>query len=350
MLVLALASCSAPPKAAEAPAGVDMAREATEAAEDRARTLKGAEAPRPAIRDVYLSPGDEIRILVYGQPALSRQVVIPPDGRFFFPMVGELDVAGLSVRELRQAIATGLAGSRAHRIVPGDELAVRVHRRQEFSTQAIVPQDGKIVLPMAGEVEVGGLTLAEARLAIVEKLSQFVRAPEVTAQIVRYQSTMPIGDPQVSVDLVRLTGEKFFVLGEVRAPGVFALSGTVSLLDAIGAAGGLLPNAKAGSVLLITPGSGRKKAETREVSLNKSLKKGDLSENPILGRGDVVFVPETGISKVGRFFNHVGNIVRPFVDIETGIWLGQNIDEGPADRGGNNNNSTTPTQISVYPR
>ncbi len=305
------------------------------------------ETARPAIRDVYLSPGDEIRIHVYGQPDLSRQLVIPPDGQLFFPLAGEIDVTWLSVRELRQTIASRLAGNRETRIVPGDELAVRVHRRPEFSTQAIVPHDGAILLPLAGEVKVGGLSLNEARQAIVERLSDYILAPEVTAQIIRYQGGQPMGDPQVSIDLVRLTGEKFFVLGEVRTPGVFALAGSVTMLDAIGVAGGLLPNAKAGSVLLIRPGSGRRPPETYEIDLNKSLKKGMLTENPVLSRGDVVFVPESGLARTSRFFAHVSNIIRPFVELETGIWLGQNIEAGPTKR---EPSSNTEVRTIVVPR
>jgi polysaccharide biosynthesis/export protein len=308
--------------------------------EGRAAPGVGAQSPltqgahgRPEIQDVYLSPGDEIRISVYGHPNLTRQIVIDPNGSFFFPLVGWMNVTGESVRQLRQDIATRLGERRDYAITPGDEISVKVYRHEELSFQGIVPHNGIVLLPLAGEAALSGMTLAQAGQAVSQKLSPFVQKPNVTVQVLRYQGPMPIGDPQVSVDLLRLTGEKFFVLGEVRTPGVFALSGSVQLMDAIAAAGGLRSDAAKGSVVLIRPGGTHRKAEATRVDLDQFLKGGDLAANPRIGRGDIVYVPETAISKAGRFFRHVADIVRPFVDIETGIWLGQNIEEGPSTRG-----------------
>ena len=297
--------------------------------------------PDAAIREVFLSPGDQIRISVYGQADLTRDIVIDPNGVLFYPLVGEVDVSSVSVRQLRQNIADKLSAKRDYTITAGDEISVKVYRHSEFDFHGIVPQNGNIPLPLAGEVTIAGLTLTQANQAIAQKLTPFVVKPQAIVQVLRYQGGVPIGDPQVSVDLVRLTGEKFFVLGEVRSPGVFALSGSMRLLDALATAGGMKPDAASGSVLLIRPGSSDKKAKAEIFDVSDFLDNGDLTANPIIGRGDIVFVPETTISAVGRFFSHVSDIVRPFVDIETGTWLGQNISEGPPNRSG----KTTTTVI-----
>jgi hypothetical protein len=54
-----------------------------------------------------------------------------------------------------------------------------------------------------------------------------------------------------------------------------------------------------------------------------------MTQNPILQRGDIVFVPRTFIANVDRFFEHLKKIVSPLLDIETGYWIGQNIEVGP---------------------
>jgi protein involved in polysaccharide export with SLBB domain len=306
-------------------------------------TKSGAVSVSPeadGIREVYLSPGDEIRISVYGQPDLTRQLLIDPNGTLFFPLVGELNVTGVSVRQLRQKIAEKLSAKRDYTITAGDEIVARVYRHGEFDFQGIVPQNGAISLPLAGDAAISGLTLAQAGEAIAKQLTPFVLKPQVTVQVLHYQGAMPIGDPQVSVDLIRLTGEKFFVLGLVRTPGVFALAGSVQLVDAIATAGGMLPDGAAGSVLLIRSGATDKQAKATIIDLSKFLDHGDITANPRIGRGDIVYVPESTISSVGRFFAHVADIVRPFVDVETGVWLGQNISAGPPSR-----DSTTRTVV-----
>ena len=301
----------------------------------------------PEIQEIYLSAGDEIAISVYGQPDLSRQFKIPFNGQIFYPMVGEISIKGQSVRVLRQLITDALSARTAYKIAPGDELSIQVYRHGEISTEAIVPSDGIVSLPLAGELDVADLTLAEAAKAATQKLEKYIRNPQVTTHMLRYNGPKPMGNPQVSIDLIRLTGQRFFVLGEVRSPGVYPLSGPIHLLDAVAAAGGLRDDAKSSSVLLVRSGGPETKPETHVYDLDDAVKRGIQEANPELRRGDVVYVPETAMSKVGRFFGHIERIVRPFVDLETGIWLGQNIDAGPTNRGNNSNDSNQNSSIII---
>jgi len=59
--------------------------------------------------DVYLlEPGDVVEITVWEEPDLMKELLIRPDGRLSFPLVGEIDAAGHSVEEIGESIATGL--------------------------------------------------------------------------------------------------------------------------------------------------------------------------------------------------------------------------------------------------
>lgn len=319
-----------------------------------AALLSGDEAPvstpsspaKPTVEipPIRLSPGDEVRITVHGHPELSKQLVIPPDGRFFYPFAGDIDAAGRSVTELRELIVRQLSGETARVLSAGDELSVQVFRRPEFDTQAIVAQNGMFPVPLAGDIQVIGLTPTEAGERIAEALRRYVREPQVMARVTRYGSSPPVSSPQVSIDLVRLTGERFFVLGEVRVPGVYPMVGRVTLLDAVAAAGGFLREAKSSSVLLIRAGGPGRPAEAIKIDLDEALKEG-AAAGMILGRGDVVYVPETVISQVARYTRSISDILRPVIDVETGIWLGQNIDEGPTSKA-----SDTTTRTVVLDR
>jgi len=308
-------------------------RTGADVATDAAPTdVAGPVEERPSrldVRSVYLSAGDEIRISVYGRPELNRQVVIPSDGRIFFPFLGDVEVAGKTVAQLREAIAQGLADEASRLLSAGDLLAVEVFRRPELQTESIIPQDGMFPVPLIGNIQVVGLTPTQASERIAEALRRYVREPQVLARVVRYGGALPVSSPQVAIDLIRLTGERFFVLGEVRAPGVYPLVGQVSILEAVATAGGPMREAKVGSVLLIRPGGAGRPAEATQIDLDEVVRDG-TGASLLLGRGDVVYVPESAISQVARFARSISDILSPVIDIETGIWLGQNISEGPA--------------------
>jgi len=163
-------------------------------------------------------------------------------------------------------------------------------------------------------------------------------------RFIRHSGPIRIDDPQVSIDLVRLTGQKFFVLGEVERPGLYYLDGDTTLIDAVSMAGGFTYDAKPASVMLVRSGALEDAERSRVIDVNAFLREGERAGNPRLSRGDVVYVPRTFISKVDQAFRHIRAIVRPIVDIESGIWLGQNIDEGPPDRDGT---STRTTVINI---
>lgn len=282
------------------------------------------------ISTYYLSSGDEIRVSVLGSADLSRVVRIPPDGHIFFPMVGDIGVDGMSIPELRQIIADKLRTADEQRIGTGDQVSVRVYRNDDLSITTIVPSSGRVNLPLGGEVELTRLTVEEANQAIAKKLLPYVVRPSVSTTILKSASGMPgrISDPQVSVEVMAFGGHKILVLGEVENPGVYVNEGGSRLLEIVARAGGPTKDAKMKNVALIRPATETSPARTAVVDLDRAIRNGDLNQNPPVQRGDVIYVPKTTIAKLAQFFEQVYAIVRPFVVIETGIWLGENIEAG----------------------
>jgi len=270
----------------------------------------------PRISTYYLSSGDEIRISVFGYPDLTRTVRIPPDGHLFFPTLGDVDVDGMSIPELRDEIAEKLRTAGPQRIGVGDQVAVRVYRNDDLNQTALVPSSGGISIPLAGEVHLAGLTVEGASQAIAERLTPYIVNPSVTTTIQKSVSGLPgpITDPRVSVEVMEFGGHKIIVLGEVAHPEVYVSVGGSRLLEMVARAGGPTQDAKLGIVALVRPATETAQQVTAVVDLGRAIG-GDLTQNPPVQRGDVIYVPEKTFSSLAHFFEYVYKIVRPFVAI-----------------------------------
>jgi protein involved in polysaccharide export with SLBB domain len=284
---------------------------------DEPETIQGGRQVGARISTYYLSPGDEIRISVYGYPELTATVRIPPDGHLFFPTVGDVDVDGMSIPELREMIADKLRTADQKRIATGDQIAVRVYRNEDVGVTTFVPSSGRVSLPLAGEVEVVGLTVEEASQVIARKLTRYIVSPAVSTTIQKSTSPLPgpISDPRVSVEVMEFGGHKVVVLGEVERPGVYVNTGGSRLLEMVARAGGPTQDAKLGQVALVRPATETSQQINAVVDLERAIKEGDLSQNPPVQRGDVIYVPKRTFASLAQFFDYLFKIVRPFVVI-----------------------------------
>jgi polysaccharide export outer membrane protein len=111
-------------------------------------------------------------------------------------------------------------------------------------------------------------------------------------------------DDIVFIPSVETISNKYFVLGEVRSPGVLQIQDQLTLLEAIQRSGSLAPNAKAEKVFVVRPvPSGG--SEILEVAFSDLYKKGDLSQNILLRTGDIIYVPKSGLARTGEVLNAI---------------------------------------------
>lgn len=103
-----------------------------------------------------------------------------------------------------------------------DIVEVSVYRDADLTRTVPVRPDGRISLPVVGEVEAAGRTPVELRDEIAKKLVPWVQDPTVVTVIVR-----------------EVRSARFFVVGEVTRPGAYPIAGEVSALQAVALAGGL---------------------------------------------------------------------------------------------------------------
>ena len=164
-----------------------------------------------------------------------------------------------------------------YRIAPGDVLSIEVWGREDFKPQVgsnagiEVRPDGKLNFPLLGELKVEGATVSELTAVITQGLSEYIRQPQVTVNVLKFHTT------------------RVYVLGEVNRPGVYEIAKQHNLLDAIGLAQGYTKDAAKKKIFLI-----RKDQTDQPVSVNlyNLLNKGDMSQNYVLGDGDVVFLTD----------------------------------------------------------
>ncbi len=164
-------------------------------------------------------------------------------------------------------------------MAPGDTLQIYVYGHDELSTRRessdsayVVRPDGKLFFPLIGELSVVGKTVPEFTAEMERRLSEYIIHPDVT------------------VNVTKLGGTRVFVLGEVRSPGMFTLSRSHRMLDAVGAAGGFTEYAAKKNVYLIRDIHDDGTAgQVEKLNLNDYLRKGDMSQNVELQEGDCLY-------------------------------------------------------------
>jgi polysaccharide export outer membrane protein len=157
-----------------------------------------------------------------------------------------------------------------YRIGPGDKLRISVYKDPVSSLDSIqVRPDGKITMPLVGDIDTVGKTPAELTDVITTKLKDYINNPSVT------------------VIVLEATASVAYVLGEVNHSGSVPLQGSMTVLQAIAMAGGLRDFAKQGDIRILRKGPNGQQT----VKFNyKDAVKGQGS-NPFLRPGDIVVVP-----------------------------------------------------------
>ncbi|MCK4995135.1 MAG: polysaccharide biosynthesis/export family protein [Candidatus Omnitrophica bacterium] len=163
----------------------------------------------------------------------------------------------------------------------GDVLFIKVWQNSDLDDEVIVRPDGRISFTLVGDVIATGMTISEFRQDLTSKLKEFIRSP------------------QVSVSIKAIGGKKVIILGQVKSPGVYQLTGAKTILEAVSLAGGFTEHAVVSSVMLIE--GGFEKPEPKRLNLVKALERADISDNVALKTDDMIYVPRKFIKDVNYF-------------------------------------------------
>lgn len=176
-----------------------------------------------------------------------------------------------------------VSSRKEYRLDADDEVQISVYGDDELSNTQTVRPDGKIAFPLAGDVYVAGMTPDELRAQITLRLSKFVRNPQVTVIVSKYNS------------------KQVYVLGQVKTPGIVRLSTDITVLQGIAHAGGMTDDADLQGALLV------RNAQIVPVNFERLLRNGDFTQNIPLHPNDTILVPNVS----GRKIFILGEVKQP---------------------------------------
>lgn len=162
-----------------------------------------------------------------------------------------------------------VAVSQGYQLRAGDELGIVVWNNPDLSRTIRIGPDGRIQLPLVGEVEAAGQSMSGLQRLLTDRLR---------AHLV---------DPQVSVSLQELRSYRIYVTGQVLRPGMFEVNGPVSLVQALAMAGGFTAFASRNDIVVHNPfdaAAGRREFDFR--AFLRDPRRSDI----VLGPGDTVIV------------------------------------------------------------
>jgi polysaccharide export outer membrane protein len=277
---------------------------------------------RPQTPEEYkIGIDDVIEVSVYAEPGLSKTQSVRPDGKISLPLVGDIVAYGRIPIELRDEITDKLS---KYVVKPRVTVLILDYRSRKAM--------------MLGEVGAPGLLRLSANIPLLEAVSLaggVTRNADLRgAMLIRDGRIVPIsfyrllkqGDMRQNIilqsnDVILIPSNvdnKVYVLGEVQRRGIYRITDQLSILEAITAAGGITKAGK-NKVILIRGGVGD--PHMLEVDIDKITKKGDLSENIYLARGDIVYVPETLMTRIEIVLAHINSFLTTAVLAESAIVL-----------------------------
>ena len=168
-----------------------------------------------------------------------------------------------------------------YRINGGDLLHISVYGEQNLDKDVPVQPDGGVAFPLVGNLNARGMTLKELQGKIADNLRESQYFPNLT-------------DNEVTVSMVKATGNSVSVVGQVKAPGTFAYDTQLDVMQALSLAGGLTPFASKSKIKILR----RDQAGTQTAILFDygDVEDGEqLEKNILLRGGDVVVVPQAGL-------------------------------------------------------
>ncbi|MDY7031599.1 MAG: polysaccharide biosynthesis/export family protein [Thermodesulfobacteriota bacterium] len=154
---------------------------------------------------------------------------------------------------------------------PEDVIEVLVWREDDLSKEVTIRPDGKVSLPLIGDIQAAGLTTENLKETITKRLKEF------------------IDNPTVSVIVAQINSMRIFIQGEVMTPGVYQLRNYTTVLQAISLAGGFNEWAKRKEIIIIRDVEGVR--WRIPVDYEKIISGKDIDQNIILERGDTIIVP-----------------------------------------------------------
>ncbi len=228
---------------------------------------------------------------------MSRDVVVRPDGAIRVPRVNtDMVIAGKTVAEATAVIEEAAFGVLKNQpevtivVFP----AVDTTSLNDMSGAVQVRPDGRISIPKIGEVQAAGYSLDELRYTLEKRCQGLIYNPIEPA-----------------VDVLKATGGRIYVGGEVKQPGVYPLEGAPTALQAVITANGFNDRSRLNNVIVLRRNPSGK-PYVFKTNLRVALQRGHTENDIMLRPFDVVYVPKKTVSKLNLFVEQYIDKMVPF--------------------------------------
>jgi polysaccharide biosynthesis/export protein len=156
-------------------------------------------------------------------------------------------------------------------IGPDDVLGVLFWRDTEMTGDVTVRPDGKVTLPLLGDIQAAGLS------------------PEALTKVIQEAASKFQQDPSVTIVVRQINSRKVFITGQVTNPGAFPLTGPRTVMQLIAVAGGLTEYADKKNITIVRFVNGQQ--QVFKFNYNDVARGKALAQNIVLQPGDTVVVP-----------------------------------------------------------
>ncbi len=267
----------------------------------------------------FLRTGDKIEISVLDEPEMTRQVFVLPDGSINYLLVGKLQAAGKTAEELASSLTTLLS---KYLINPNvSVLVVELKVSEHLSLASVlgaVQRPGQVEIKKGDRLidiisKAGGLLYINdigAGRSVANLNASYISRDGVRLDV-NFDSLLRLGD--MGQNIIVKDGDVIYfaesdtnniiVLGEVENPNIIPFTRDVSLIEAISRCGGFTDKAQKGSVIVL-----RKEGEEPKmvkIDLDAILNGREKLSNLALKSGDVVFIPEQGLSEYEKYASQI---------------------------------------------
>lgn len=174
---------------------------------------------------------------------------------------------GAAVSDERLGAAAGAVDPNTYRIGAGDVVSIRVWREPELTSQQAVRPDGKLTMPLIGDINAVDLTPNEIAAGITKQLQEFII------------------NPNVMVVVLQVRSKKYTITGEIGRPGSYPLLVPTTVMDAITNAGGFRDFANRKKITVL------RGDERFKFNYNDAIKGKNKEQNIELRDGDLIVVP-----------------------------------------------------------
>jgi len=171
--------------------------------------------------------------------------------------------------------ASSYASASDYRIGPGDMLNVVVWKNPDVSGQIPVRPDGRISLPLVGDVTAAGKTPMALADELKDKLKPYIKDPLVTVTPTQF---------------VGPVARQIRVIGEAAQPRAIPFTSNITVLDVMIDVGGLTKYADGDRAVIVRVENG--KQQTYHVHLDSLIRDGDVSQNVSMQPGDILIIPQ----------------------------------------------------------